>query len=65
MPTARQPTMGHMLLLQDMFIFKVEGTGALPPQDIVTMALDVLMAKFTNLQHSLASSKEEFGGLEA
>lgn len=35
---------------QDTFIFRVEGTGALPAQDIVATAMDVLIAKLRNLQ---------------
>lgn len=42
---------------QDTFIFRVEGTGALPAQDIVATAMDVLIAKLRNLQvlHSLVA----------
>ena len=36
--------------VQDTFIFRVEGTGALPAQDIVATAMDVLIAKLRNLQ---------------
>jgi hypothetical protein len=35
---------------QDTFIFKVEGTGVLPPEDIVVMACEVLGHKLRNLQ---------------
>ena len=42
---------------QDTFIFRVEGTGALPAQDIVATAMDVLIAKLRNLQvlHTLVA----------
>ena len=37
---------------QDTFIFKVEGTGVLRPEDIVLTALEVLGRKIRNLQAS-------------
>ena len=39
-----------------MFIFRVEGTGALPTQQVVVDAINVLLKKLDTLQQSLASS---------
>lgn len=39
-----------------MFIFRVEGTGAMPTQQIVVAAIDVLLRKLDTLQQSLASA---------
>ncbi|KAK9837884.1 hypothetical protein WJX74_007190 [Apatococcus lobatus] len=41
---------------QDMFIFRVEGTGAMATQQIVVAAIDVLLRKLDTLQQSLASA---------
>ncbi|EIE18511.1 DNA-directed RNA polymerase II, 36 kDa polypeptide [Coccomyxa subellipsoidea C-169] len=38
---------------QDMFIFRVEGTGVLRAEDVVLTALEVLMRKLRNLQEAL------------
>jgi hypothetical protein len=38
-------------LLQDEFIFRIEGTGALDCSTIVTTALDILCSKLRNLQY--------------
>ncbi len=42
--------------MQDKFIFRVEGTGAMPTQDIVVGAIGVLQRKLDTLQSSLASA---------
>jgi hypothetical protein len=39
--------------LQDTFIFRVEGTGVLKPEDIVVTACEVLAKKIRNLQVGL------------
>eukprot|EP00054_Salpingoeca_dolichothecata_P014338 m.80783 g.80783 ORF g.80783 m.80783 type:complete len:276 (+) comp20942_c0_seq2:102-929(+) len=39
----------------DLFYYTVEGTGALPPEDIVNSALDVLYQKLQDLEHNLSS----------
>lgn len=44
---------------QDIVIFRVEGTGALQTQEVVSMALEWLMAKMRNLKDALASSGAE------
>ncbi|KAK9822850.1 hypothetical protein WJX81_003391 [Elliptochloris bilobata] len=44
--------------LQDKFIFRVEGTGVLPAQDVVATAMDVLIAKLRNLQEALPQDDE-------
>lgn len=38
---------------QDMFIFRVEGTGVLKVEDVVMKALDRLVTKLRNLQEAL------------
>lgn len=45
--------------VQDCFIFRVEGTGALQTHEVVSMALDWLQSKMKNLREALASSLEE------
>ena len=45
----------NLIALQDMFIFRVEGTGAMPTQQIVLSAIEVLLRKLDTLQQSLAS----------
>lgn len=47
-----------LLLEQDCFIFKVEGTGVLPCATIVSMAIDILRAKL-QLLHTEVQSQEE------
>ena len=52
---SNERTEAHVLTLllhagQDKFIFRVEGTGVLPAEDVVATALDVLIAKLRNLQ---------------
>lgn len=44
---------------QDIVIFRVEGTGALQTQEVVSMALEWLMNKMRNLKDALASSGAE------
>ena len=40
-------------MVQDEFLFKVEGTGALDCSTIITMALDILCSKLRNLQYHI------------
>lgn len=49
---------------QDTFIFRVEGTGVLPPQDIVLTACEVLASKIRNLDAALAEEARRFDGRE-
>ncbi len=39
--------------MQDVFVFKIEGTGVLPPEDIVRTAFNILIAKLLNLKQNL------------
>ena len=39
--------------VQDEFLFKVEGTGALDCSTIITTALDILCSKLRNLQYHI------------
>ena len=39
--------------LQDVFIFRVEGTGVLKVEQVVMTALDILVSKLRNLQEAL------------
>ena len=48
--SARQRAHARRVLRQDKFIFRVEGTGVLPAEDVVATAMDVLIAKLRNLQ---------------
>lgn len=47
---------------QDAFIFRVEGTGALPPEDIVLTALDVLSSKLQTISVELERENSELHG---
>lgn len=42
--------------MQDHFIFKIEGTGALPCKHIVLTALDILMKKMRALNEAVPAS---------
>ena len=46
----------RMLHMQDHFIFKIEGTGALPCKHIVLTALDILMKKMRALNEAVPAS---------
>lgn len=48
-----------MILPQDVFIFRLESTGVLPPAEIVSTALEVLQQKLDTINASLQSSKED------
>ena len=50
--------------LQDEFIFRVEGTGALDCATIVRTACDVLTTKLRNLAVELRSKRQEEGDVE-
>ena len=50
--------------LQDEFIFRVEGTGALDCATIVRTACDVLTTKLRNLAVELRSKRQEEGDAE-
>jgi hypothetical protein len=39
--------------MQDMFIFRVEGTGVLRAEQVVLTALEILIGKLRNLQEAL------------
>lgn len=43
---------------EDAFVFRIEGTGALAPEDIVLTALEVLGAKIGALQSHLETEKQ-------
>lgn len=45
----------------DTFIFRVEGTGALDPRDIVITALEILEGKLRNLSHHLKAEADILG----
>ena len=49
--------------LQDTFIFRVEGTGVLPPDDIILTALDVLSAKLATVSAEIDREAAELGNL--
>ena len=42
-----------MCTLQDHFVFTVESTGALHPEDIVRQSIQVMLRKLTTLSSSL------------
>lgn len=48
-----------MLRLQDEFIFRVESTGVLPPEEIVSTALEVLQQKLNTITQALQKRKTE------
>lgn len=50
-------------LTQDTFIFRVEGTGALTPDDIVLTALDVLSGKLQTVGAELDREGAELADL--
>ena len=59
---ANFPSEQHTLRLpQDEFIFRVESTGVLPPEDIVSTALEVLQQKLNTITLALQARKEEGG----
>ncbi len=41
------------MVLQDEFLFRVDGTGALDCSTIITTALDILCSKLRNLQYHI------------
>ncbi len=43
----------HGMRMQDMFIFRVEGTGVLRAEQVVLTALEILIGKLRNLQEAL------------
>lgn len=43
---------------QDAFIFRIEGTGALPVAEVVNMAMEILMAKIDTLAAGVAQLKD-------
>lgn len=47
---------------QDAFVFRVQGTGALPAEDVVLTALDVLGAKLQTISVELERENSEFYG---
>ena len=53
------------LTLQDHFIFTIESTGALPPEDIVRQSIQVIMQKLDTLSSSLESSDHQMDGQPA
>ena len=50
---------------QDAFVFTVESTGAIPPEDIVSRALEVLMRKLdiTKGELDIVRSEQEAQGV--
>ena len=50
--------------LQDMFIFRVEGTGVLRPDEVVSMALEWMQQKMLMLNTALLSNTGEDAMLE-
>ena len=46
---------------QDMFIFRVEGTGVLRAEQVVLTALELLIAKLRNLQEALPPDPSDMG----
>ena len=52
------------LLRQDMFIFRVEGTGVLRPDEVVSMALEWMQQKMTTLNAALQSNTNDDAMLE-
>lgn len=42
---------------QDKFIFRVETTGVLPPEAVVSTALEVLQRKLATISQSLVSGR--------
>lgn len=47
---------------QDVAIFRVESTGALKPEDIVTTAMELLARKLQNLKTALDQEEAEVEG---
>lgn len=54
-----KPGLVEIQPMQDVFIFRVESTGVLPPEVIVSTALSVLQQKLDTITQSLQTSKEE------
>ena len=49
---------------QDMFIFRVEGTGVLRPDEVVSMALEWMQQKMLTLNTALKSNTGDDAMLE-
>jgi len=54
-----KPDLVHIQAKPERFIFTVETTGALRPEEIVMSALNVLKLKLANLQTNLAAPGAE------